>query len=588
MGVYPGNILPCLRIRYGLTWGFLVVVLGLCGAGAAPARAALVINEFLADPSGSDGGREFVELLNTGDAPFALEGVALQFANGAVGPDWITRWRAEGLGSLAGGARFLLVDRNWQGEPAGDAEVYLGLQNGPDAIRLVVGTTVLDLVGYGALTDTSLFEGAPVALQAGLALARRPDGRDTDRNGSDFVSSAPTPGGANFAPYSVALLDLTREPAALARSGDTLRLTLSLNNDGTEPLPAGTCRLVWATGTVDSWWDGADPDRGQVLVFQAGLVGQGPVPLAWEYPIPGRRDTLRVPLGSVQVGPPDLRLNEVMPAPAAGQGEWVELQWLGDAPVGLDGYRVRDEDGNWADLPAVTMTAGEMLVMAQDSTALALWQQANRAAGGGDCGEAGGVGRVLGLAGWPSLNNTPPDGRLFADRVYLADPDGVVLDVVAWGGPHDELPERGFSLERIGSAPVNPGAANWAVCTALTGSTPGCVNSVSRVANVGSTASVLSVSPPILDRLAGSPAVHIGFVVPQADLVWEARVFNLWGDRVRDFGGGDRGAGPRELLWDGRDDTGRLVGPGAYLVWLVLRTSRGVVRVRETSCLVVR
>jgi len=587
VGAFPG-IIPSAEKRLGVRLvGVTLLVLWL-GVLPGTVGAALVINEFLPDPAGSDGGREFVELLNQGPDFVELDQVSLQFANGAVAVQWLTRWRGTGLGSLAPGSRFLLVDRNWQGEPDGDAEVYLGLQNGPDAIRLKQGAVVLDLVGYGPLTNAELFEGAPAAIAAGLSLARRPDGHDTGSNAADFVVTAPTPGAPNFLPYSVSVDDLDWDPPMLERPGDSLRLSLKLRNDGTEVLPAGPCRLVWAAGTVASWWDGAGPDEEQVLVFVARMTSRGAVPLTWEYPVPGRPDTLRLPLVAVQVGAADLRLNEVLPAPGQRQGEWFEVQWLGGGAVDLAGYRVKDEEGTWSFLPAATLAGEELLVVAQDSLALVRWQEANQEAGGHGCRADEDEWRVLPMAGWPSLNNTPPDGRLYADRLCLADPQGVIIDAVAWGGAGHELPDRGVSLERIGVEPVNPGAANWTVCTARIGSTPGCPNSVTVGADVSANGAVLRIQPPVLDQQGGVPVVHLSFLLASPEVAWELQIFNLWGDGVRDFGGDARGAGPRDLLWDGCNDQGRAVGPGAYLVWLETRSEAGVVQRRDILRMVVR
>lgn len=76
----------------GLKWRFWVagLALGLVGAFPAPARAAVVINEFLADPAAGDAGDanrdgvrsasqdEFVELFNTGQDPVNLSGWTLE------------------------------------------------------------------------------------------------------------------------------------------------------------------------------------------------------------------------------------------------------------------------------------------------------------------------------------------------------------------------------------------------------------------------------------------------------------------------------------------------------------------------------
>ena len=553
-----------------------------------PVHCQLVINEFLPDPAGTDGGREFVELFNAGTEAFDLEPVELQFANGSVGADWVTRWRGAGYGILAAGSRFLIVDRNWLGEVAGQAEVYLGLQNGPDAIRLVAGAVVLDMVGYGPLTDAELFEGAPVPVPAGRALARKPDGADTQHNATDLAAADATPGARNFLPYSLALDEQEFDPPLLARPGDAMRVTLVLRNDGTEDLPGGPCQLVYEGGEVPAWWDATAPDGERTLVFVARPTVRGLVPMTWQYIVPGVGDTLRRPVGRVQVGAGALRLQEVMPAPDQGQGEWVELQWFGNEPVDLTGYALRDEDGSWVALPPMTLGPGQLMVAAEDSAGLMDWWLANRLAGAAACADSDQPPLVVDPAGWPSLNNSPPDSRLHADRVYLADPQGVVIDAVAWGGTDHELPDRGLSLERIAAEPVNPGAAHWMVSTSLAGSTPGCTNSVASVSDDSAAGEALKVTPSILDRVTGPTAVHLTFGLVDNEVSWEVAVFNLWGDEVRNFGGDVRGAGPRDLIWDGRDNSGREVGAGAYIAWLEVRGLDESVLRREKIVLVVR
>ena len=308
--------------------------------------------------------------------------------------------------------------------------------------------------------------------------------------------------------------------------------------------------------------------------------------LVFVLPVAGG-DTLRVPAATLQVGPAPLRLNEVLPAPAARQGEWVELVWDGPGTLDLGGHVLADADGAGGVLPPVDLAAGALVVVAADSVALAGWWRENTAAGLVDCPGAGGARRVVTASAWPSLNNTPPADRTFADRVMLLDPQGVVLDAVTWGGVGRLDPGSGLSLERLGAEPVNPGASAWAVATAVTGSTPGCVNSVA-VGPGPAAGEALSVRPPLLDRAAGASAVHLEFDLAGREQSREVRVFNLWGDVVRDFGGDAGGAGPRDLIWDGRDDAGRRVPAGAYVVWLETRAEAGDPVRRERCVVVVR
>jgi hypothetical protein len=69
-----------------------------------------------------------------------------------------------------------------------------------------------------------------------------------------------------------------------------------------------------------------------------------------------------------------------------------------------------------------------------------------------------------------------------------------------------------------------------------------------------------------LKRSVPNPArgmARIGFTLPQAGRV-TLHVFGLHGERVRTLVDGERPAGAHSVAWDGRDDRGRVVGPGTY------------------------
>jgi len=552
-------------------------------------RGALVINELFPDPDGSDGGREFVELLNTGLQAESLAGVRLQFGNGADGADWVTRWTAETGYWLEPSARYLIVDRNWLGEPSGEAEVYLGLQNGPDAVRLIRGELVLDLVGYGPLTDQEMMEEQPADIAAGMSLARRPDGRDTGNNRRDFVLTHPTPGQPNFFPYSLSTVGWELDPPSIDRSGEAVRFTLQIRKSGTETFPVGTILLRVSGQDNVSHLDRLPPDQERLISWSFRPEVQGLVPLEIMVPLPAGPDSLTLIPASLQVGPGNLILNEALSVPRDGQGEWVEIAAVGTRSVELAGHWLRDEDGSWRPLPEVSLDPGDFLVLTQDSLGLALWHQDNAANGGtSSCSLDLAIARQRNLTGWPSLNNSPPDDRTFADRLYLAGPSGDVIDHLTFGSSGSLVggySDPGVSLERISPVPRNPGAANWAPCTAQAGSSPGCPNSVSSFEGIPLG---FRIKPRILDPGRGITTVHFLFTLSQGQTGWELRVFDLWGGLVRDLGGENLGSGPRDLLWDGRDDQGRPAGPGGYVVLLESLDDSQHRLAREKALMVIR
>jgi hypothetical protein len=550
-------------------WAVPCVILVAAAHGTA--RADLVINEFLPDPQGSDGGREFVELMNPGPSEVFLDGVSIQFANGAEGAVWTTRWSGSPGASLAPGALFLIVDRNWLGEQPGQAEAFLGLQNGPDALRLVRGDSVLDMVGYGPLTDLEMMEESPVSIVPGLSVARKPDGWDTDDNGRDFVQAEPTPGTVNFSPFDLAVTGWELDPPSADRPGLAVRFSVGFQNEGTETFPVGPISLRFGGRDYPSLLDLMPPGAIRWLTWNLVPEKSGLLELEILVPLPEVADTLVVKPAALQVGPGELILNEVLAAPGHGQGEWLEITARGTGPVSLTGFHIRDEDGDWRPLPAFSLEPGDLIVLAQDSLALAGWHLDNRAHGATmNCAVETALARQINLAGWPSLNNSPPESRDFADRIYLSNPAGDVIDHVTLKGDS----ETGQSQERLAEFPSNPRAVNWAASTSLVGSTPGCPNSVSlsRPVPAGFT-----VWPRILDPASGSTTVHFLITLIGGQTGWDLRVFDLWGGLVRNFGGDDLGPGPRDLPWDGTDDQGRKVPPGGYVAVLQLRNASGQV-----------
>lgn len=544
----------------------------ICLLAAARVEATLVINELLPDPAGADAGHEFVELLNSGDVPADLGGVRLEFANGADGAVWQLRWTGPSGLALAPGARFLIVDRGWTGNAPADAEVSLALQNGPDAVRLVQAGAVLDLVGYGALTDTLLMESRPAPSAPGRSLARRPDGRDTGDNRADFVAAEPSPGLPNFATRALVAVETVVEPPSLGRAGATVAIAARLRNDGVQDLPTLRLRLACGPDTVGALLDAAasGQERDLEWLLRPRLEGQWPLELRAELSDPA--ETLVVALGRLQVGEAGLQLSEVLGAPRSGQGEWIELEALAGTSAGPGAYRLRDDDGTWVELPPLALAGGQRIVVAEDSLALAGWLAANRDgppdAGGCDA-------PLLQLAPWPALNNSPPETRTRADRVLLADSLGTILDHVDLGADGRAL-NGDRSLERVTDGPPGMGVARWAESLAATGATPGCPNSVNPPDGAGSGApGLLAAEPAVASRELGQVAVHLRFEVPAAAAGWDMGVYDLDGRGVRDLGGDRLGPGPRALFWDLLDDQGRPVAAGGYVAVVRWRAPGG-------------
>lgn len=159
--------------------------------------SGLRINELDYDQAGVDEA-EFVEIINTASCDAALDGVVLELVNGGDGKVYARYALSTAGATLASGDRLVLGDAAVLSTLPSDVLALplngAGLQNGPDGVRLLSGTQLLDAVAYeGAVSQAG--EGDPTPTDPGDgALGRCPDAFDSDQNALDFRLLAPTPG----------------------------------------------------------------------------------------------------------------------------------------------------------------------------------------------------------------------------------------------------------------------------------------------------------------------------------------------------------------------------------------------------------
>ncbi len=158
-------------------------------------KAMPLISEVFYDALGSDSGQVFVELF--GSPGVSLAGLTLEAVNGDNGA---VHAAAELSGVFGSSGFFVVADTRADGTsdvtPA-DLLIEFDPQNGPDSVRLVQGTTVLDALGFGVFAPGQFFagEGAPAEdAPGGESLHRVFANVDTDDNSVDFARGAPSPG----------------------------------------------------------------------------------------------------------------------------------------------------------------------------------------------------------------------------------------------------------------------------------------------------------------------------------------------------------------------------------------------------------
>jgi hypothetical protein len=156
---------------------------------------------------------DFIELANGGGGAQAVDGWSVQYISAAPGAT--TTWQVTPLtGSVATGGIYLVGEQAGAGGtadlPTPQTTGSINLSGTSGTVALVNHTaaltcktaadcaadpSVVDLVGYGTAVVHEGSADAPAT--DNTTSTQRTGGVDTDNNGADFSTAAPTPGAAN-------------------------------------------------------------------------------------------------------------------------------------------------------------------------------------------------------------------------------------------------------------------------------------------------------------------------------------------------------------------------------------------------------
>ena len=421
-------------------------------------------------------------------------------------------------------------------------------------------------MGYGGLETEGYVEtqSAPDA-DAGMSVARMPDGVDTDDNGADFEAAVPSPGGYNIPRINLGLATASGTELRRALGGPgSETLGLVAHNTGTEDVSPGAALLIVSDSTATG--------TGAVVEVVLGAIAAGAVvradvevALATGYHriharllLPGDErpgdDALTLLRRSGGTG---ILVSEIHAAAVSGCPQFVEFYNASSQARDLAGYRLRDRSHSSVaiTLDALILDPGATLAITPDRAALLA------------CHPEAPAANVHELAGtWPVLNRT---GTPIADSVVVSDHFALVADAVGYPAP-----PAGRSLERVTLFENSP--AVWAVSIDPRGATPG--RPGTRVIKGTPRRGTVEVAPNPFDPWSGETLRVVVADAPGAELV-AARVFAASGRGVADLGMAS--AFPAVFIWDGLDRTGAVVLPGIFVVTCEFNLAGGGRRVEK-------
>ena len=157
----------------------------------------------------------------------------------------------------------------------------------------------------------------------------------------------------------------------------------------------------------------------------------------------------------------DIVINELFPDPSPPrqlpEAEFIEIYNATGLPLSLNDFILADATGA-ARFANLSIDAGEYLILCNEADT-ALFSK---------------YGRVYGMPGFPSLNNS-------GDELSFYSAAGELLDRVSYSTSwyqDESKKDGGWTLERIETDPLCTGKSNWHASTDPRGGTPGIANSV--------------------------------------------------------------------------------------------------------------
>lgn len=234
-------------------------------------------------------------------------------------------------------------------------------------------------------------------------------------------------------------------------------------------------------------------------------------------------------------------INEVMARPSGGS-EWVELYNRSPDAIHLSGWTLSDLRTTGQFEAGAVIDGGGYVIVAQDAEAIGLQYP--------DLDVP-----ILSLTRWPRLNNG-------GDGLILRDATATRVDSIFYPAQATAI-----SLERIDFTVVGD-QNNWLDSQDPRGATPGTANSV-RFNNDVAKVSVVVEPNPFIDHVA------ITYWMPSPRLHANLWVFDRTGRRVASLLESIESGSQRIVNWDGRNDNGRILKPGIYVIYLEAGTPEG-------------
>ncbi len=265
-----------------------------------------------------------------------------------------------------------------------------------------------------------------------------------------------------------------------------------------------------------------------------------------------------------------LHINEIKFLAEEGEPEWLELYNSGEKKVSLEGWGIADKKDTVLVDSAVYIYPGQYKIIAEKAGLDTLYALTDSL--------------IVVLPKLPTFNNGD-------DIIFLLNPLGGWLEQVPYENDWLEGEEaRMPSLERINYNLDSRLQRNWGPSVADENATPGMENSLYTDPEETLKSSLeISPNPFSPDNDGHEDHALISVKLPLSTARIKVAIFDMLGRKRRTLRDNSFSGENTTVVWDGRDDAGRKVRMGVYIVLAqILNDREGVIKELKETVVVAR